>query len=88
MLYLVVFRQTVQDCVLYYYLSKMSANYKQLVRRHLTKRRTKLQKVRFAVKSHLVAGCCWPIIVIIHLSVTLCIVALRVPIGVESCTML
>jgi len=37
--------QTVQDCVLYYYLSKMSANYKQMVRRHLSKRRTKLQKV-------------------------------------------
>ena len=37
--------QTVQDCVLYYYLSKMSANYKQLVRRHLSKRRTKPQKV-------------------------------------------
>jgi len=37
--------QTVQDCVLYYYLSKMNANYKQMVRRHLSKRRTKLQKV-------------------------------------------
>jgi len=40
-----IFVQTTQDCVLYYYLSKMSANYKQLVRRHLSKRRTKLQKV-------------------------------------------